>query len=53
MKPIDKPAKEALQSDVYHKQLIEYDKELAKLLDKEWEKDFVKPEMELIKHSSR
>ena len=53
VKPIDKPAKEALQSDVYHKQLIEYDKELAKLLDKEWEKDFVKPEMELIKHSSR
>ena len=53
VKPIDKPAKEALQSGAYHKHLIEYDKEIAKLLDKEWENDFVKPELELMKHSPK
>jgi len=49
-KPIDEPAKEALQSDIYHKHLIEYDKEIAKLLDPEWERDFVQPDLEMIMH---
>lgn len=52
-KPIDEPAKEALQSDVYHKKMIKYDKEIAKLLDVEWEKDFVKPDLEMIEHSHK
>ncbi|HCK99266.1 MAG TPA: radical SAM protein [Candidatus Marinimicrobia bacterium] len=42
VKPIDKPAEEALHSERYHKQMIEYDEELAKLLDPVWEKDFIK-----------
>ncbi|MCK4297667.1 MAG: radical SAM protein, partial [Candidatus Marinimicrobia bacterium] len=41
VKPIDKPAEEALHSEKYHKQMIEYDEELAKLLDPVWEKDFI------------
>ncbi len=42
VKPIDKPAEEALHSEEYHQQMIEYDKELEKLLEPEWENDFVK-----------
>jgi len=40
--PIDKPAEEALHSERYHRQMIEYDEELARLLDPVWEKDFIK-----------
>ncbi len=40
VKPIDEPAEKALKSKEYHKQMIKYDEELAKLLDPVWEKDF-------------
>jgi len=40
VKPIDKPAEEALHSEKYHKQMIEYDKKLSNLIDPVWEKDF-------------
>ena len=53
VKPIDEPAKEALKSSAYHNHMIEYDKKVAKLLDAEWEKDFVRPDLELIKHSPK
>lgn len=42
VKPIDKPAEDTLHSEEYHKQMIEYNKNLAKLLDPVWEKDFIK-----------
>ena len=50
-KPIDEPAKEALESENYHKNLIAYDKEIAKILDQAWEKDFVQPDLKLAEHS--
>ena len=41
VKPLDPYAEEALKSDLYHKQLIEYDKKLADVFDPVWECDFV------------
>ncbi len=40
-KPLDPFAKEALKSDHYHEQLIDYGKKLAILVDPVWESDFV------------
>jgi MoaA/NifB/PqqE/SkfB family radical SAM enzyme len=41
VKPLDPYAEEALKSDLYHEQLIEYDKKLADVFDPVWECDFV------------
>jgi len=40
VKPLDPFAEEALKSDRYHEQLIEYNKKVAALLDPEWQSDF-------------
>jgi MoaA/NifB/PqqE/SkfB family radical SAM enzyme len=40
-KPLDPYAEEALKSDLYHEQLIVYDKKLAEVFDPVWEEDFV------------
>jgi MoaA/NifB/PqqE/SkfB family radical SAM enzyme len=41
VKALDPFAEEALKSDLYHEQLIEYDKKLAHVFDPVWECDFV------------
>ena len=41
VKPLDPYAEEALKSDLYHEQLIEYDKKLTDVFDAVWEEDFV------------
>ncbi|RLC08815.1 MAG: hypothetical protein DRH43_09370, partial [Deltaproteobacteria bacterium] len=40
VKPLDPFAEEALKSDRYHEQLIEYNKKVAALLDPVWQSDF-------------
>ncbi len=39
--PLDSYAEKALESDFYHENLIEYDKQLASALDPVWEEDFL------------
>ena len=41
VRPLDPYAEEALKSDRYHEQLIDYDKKVAALLDPVWESDFM------------
>jgi MoaA/NifB/PqqE/SkfB family radical SAM enzyme len=42
VKPIDIPAEEALESDQYHQQMVQYGKDISNILDPVWEKDFLK-----------
>lgn len=48
IKPIDKPAEEALHSEKYHQQMIKYDEKLAKLLDPVWKNDFINSLISLL-----
>jgi hypothetical protein len=41
VKSLDPYAEEALKSDLYHEQLIGYDKKLAHVFDPVWDEDFV------------
>ncbi|PKL72705.1 hypothetical protein CVV26_00355 [Candidatus Kuenenbacteria bacterium HGW-Kuenenbacteria-1] len=40
--PIDESAKQALQDKEYNKKMINYDKDLAKVFDPIWEKEYKK-----------
>jgi MoaA/NifB/PqqE/SkfB family radical SAM enzyme len=41
VKPLDSYAEDALKSEIYHKQLEDYDEQVAALMDPVWKSDFV------------
>lgn len=41
VKPLDFYAEDALKSDSYHKELEDYDEQVAALMDPVWKSDFV------------
>ena len=51
VKSLDPYAEEALKSDLYHAQLIEYDKKLADVFEPVWKEDFVNHKKRHLKGS--
>ncbi|HPD44885.1 MAG TPA: radical SAM protein [Candidatus Woesebacteria bacterium] len=49
-KPIDEAADQALKDKEYEKKMIEYDRELAKILNPVWEKEYLKKRRDNCRH---